>query len=298
MESLLSNDEAIRRKGDGLVKNCTAGFRKDGRDMADPMSVEILRTELSKEAPDREVVVQFLKTLKESEEEDTRASPVEDGPQVEKAWTRFRGNRNKPWPAEKKRPAAKLGLQLAAALTILCVILCAVQPALGAKSLCELIGQWTEEFFSFFQTEAGPATPQPRTVLVEHPGLQEVRDTLLQLGITQPVVPTWLPDGYQLKEIKVFEVNTGLRVHAIFASAYGCVTLSIRDGYTIGSVKHSKDIADAEVVELHGVIHYIISNETEKKAVWIAEGMECFLTVNGGDEDMIKILRSIYGEVS
>ena len=49
---------------------------------------------------------------------------------------------------------------------------------------------------------------QPEYVFeTDHPGLQQIYDAVVEMGVTEPVVPMWVPEGYDLVEYKAEDYN-------------------------------------------------------------------------------------------
>ena len=52
--------------------------------------------------------------------------------------------------------------------------------------------------FAFFSPDEPTQAIEEYEFRTEHPGLQEVYDAVAGLGVTEPVVPMWIPEGYTL----------------------------------------------------------------------------------------------------
>ena len=154
--------------------------------------------------------------------------------------------------------------------------------------------RWTAEVVEFF----GPYDNQDRIVdyafETDNPGLQQVYDAVVELGITDPVVPMWLPEGYELTEFEIVEYPAKTRVHSRF----------ICDGEEI---VYYIDIYNADVSRMYqtagaasgkyeygGVTHVIMNNNDKISVVWEREEVECSMSMDVQEDTLVEILKSIY----
>lgn len=256
---------------------------------------DVLCAELGKECPDRNVVLGILEIL-ESREKDM---PLPEYPVASEARIRYEAwndGFNKGRDASRKPMRKLAGVAIAAVLILVFGVI--TPQALGAENIFTLIGRWTAAFFAFDEPETMPerAVPQESYVFrTDNPGLQELYDTVTGLGITQRVVPQWLPDGYELVELKVDGSQKRMKVYARFTSESQEITISIRgllDGF---SPNYFKDETDVETVECGGLLHYIMGNEGVTQVVWHTGSVECLFYMTDGS-DLYQILGSTYGE--
>lgn len=115
---------------------------------------------------------------------------------------------------------------------------------------------------------------------------------LKQLGIDEPLCPTWLPDGFLLTESKIDTEPLFLHEAYYSQDRYITITISSIDG--LGTVVYQKeDIAPAEYT-VNNIVHYIIENVDSIQAVWYTEDYSIAIAGNVTKEEMIEIINSIY----
>lgn len=247
---------------------------------------EMLYEELDRQQPEGDLVRQLMAELKaRSKPVDARQPAIQAAVQKfkadEAAWQkRYRWQKGKKWLA---------GTLAAAAL--LCVVLLAAPNAANAESIWARLAKWSETVFAFFGCEDDQSG---YTYVTDHPGLQQVYDAVTELGITQPVVPTWLPEEYELTELKVSQQPTKEQVHAKFSTKETEIvyTTSVRNKYA--TTQYSKDAKDVQTYENGGIIHYILRNGDRITAIWDIEDIECSVCVEIQEEVLYQIIDSIY----
>ena len=51
---------------------------------------------------------------------------------------------------------------------------------------------------------------------------------------------------------------------------------------------------EIEQIEINGVKHYVVSNLEENTVAWMINGVECSIVTDCRDEELLKLLISIY----
>ena len=253
---------------------------------------DVLCTELGKECPDRNVVLGILEILEEREAD----APLPEDPKVIEAKAFYRGWDEGASFERKNKAKKKHWIANAAVIALVLLMFTTMAPkALGAENLFDLFARWTESIFAFFghssaETTAPELEYEFRT---DNPGLQELYDTVTELGITQRVVPQWLPEGYELERIKVDRTRDCVKIHACFVLESQEISISIRllvDSFDAG---YFKDETNVEIFECGGVLHYIMGNESVSQAAWCIENIECLLHITYRPE-LQQIIESVY----
>lgn len=193
-----------------------------------------------------------------------------------------------------RRLVARVAVTLVTVIVVTALMVAVLPMEAKAGSWWDRITQWTGEMFEFIS---------PRNAVEQHPeyefhtdnsGLQEVYDTVAALGMTDPVVPMWLPDGYVLEEIRQIPMKTKTGVYARFVSGdkyiiYTANIYSMEEGFG-----YNIDDEGAVEYENAGVTHYIMQNKEKGVAVWTKKTVECSLTIADSKDFMFEVLDSIY----
>ena len=238
----------------------------------------LLQEELEKERPDAELVRQLLQELEQRIE-----------PAGQDRWQQFREE-----AAEKQRRAESRKRWLVSSVAILlmvCLLVMTIPGKASAESIWAKLARWTDSVFEFLN----PSDAQGGyTYTTNHPGLQQVYDTVAELGVTQPVVPMWLPEEYELERIVVDEQShkTVVTANFIFANSSIMFSLHIFDEGT--NLSYAKDENQFAVVERVGVDHYIVTNDNTTTVAWVVENIECSILIDSQGDLLIPILDSIY----
>ena len=228
---------------------------------------QLLCDELDKKQPDRETVLSMLETLEQKE--------------------------NKKLEQQVKKHKRRIWSTAVAAAVLLAFVFIA-PPVFGAENIFELVGRWTKDTFAFGNTEDTTDLQHGYVFKTDHPGLQQLYDAVSELGIAQSVVPTWLPDGFQLAELKESYGLNGSGIYAKFERDSDTVafllSLANDDCYT----KYAKNDEDVIVYEVAGIKHYLMQNESQWTAVWCFDVFVCSICADCDKDTILDIINSIY----
>lgn len=273
---------------------------------------DILRADVeSPESGDDEAIFYILEVMKQR----ARESPQNACPDLEKRWLEFQsvyntpegdgrslypGGLPEPAPARPPKGARRTmrRLLLVAAFLVLLTVTLTV-PAFGNMSILEMIGQWTEEQFTFRPAaEVSDGIPGEAPALESSTG-EALRLALREHGIYADVVPHWLPKGIELsEEIRVSEVELSKSIE--FGAFYSTDSYY----YIINIITHSDDeflgsyekmAPSPRTYTVHGIQHYIFDNTETATVAWNVDRLECSIVTNYPDE-LIEVIDSIYEE--
>lgn len=246
-----------------------------------------LQLELQKEEPEEEVVLGIMRVLQEREENCT----VEVTKDIQDAWNRYHEKTVKPKKTTRK---CKWFIR-AAAVAVFGFVILSMPQTVGAESLLDVFFRWTESVFEFFVPEDEATNPTVEQMFqTEHPGLQQVYDQLSEMGVTEPVVPMWLPEGFELTELEVIPVLGMEKIYAFFCSTDSSITLSYRMSADILPSKYEKEASGVEAYEPLDVCHLIIDNDENLMVTWTVDGVECAIITDIEKEEVYKLIDSIY----
>lgn len=239
---------------------------------------ELLQTELHRAEPDGELVRQLLRILEQ------RMQEIDQPPlDAEPAWKKYTAGRKK-----SKRKGLKALTAIAA--VFLLVIFVLPQTA-NANNIVELVTRWSDSFLAFFgQTDIEQTEYVFKT---DNPGLQQVYDEVVDMGVTVPVVPMWLEEGYELKEIERATTVEKDKIHTVFQNGQNEIIFTVTLYATETAYMVHKDDPKPAEYECNGIIHDISYNSNVLFANWTRENIVCFMSVDC-HEDIYKILESIY----
>ena len=247
----------------------------------------MLKTELEKQPPDAQNVRLILSILKQR---DAALQPTIT-PGVQSAWERYeREEVNIPKPRRTRNAL----LRAASIVLVIGLALLAIPREATAQVFFSKLFRWTDSILEFFAPETVNENQLVYEFKTDNPDLQQVYDAVVKIGITEPVVPTWLPEGYELVECveNITSQKEGLR--AVFANEGEHVILQF-DMYELDvSHRYYKDESEFIEYETNGIFHTCMRNDNRWSVIWINRSAECFLTIDCQEDTLYQILDSIY----
>lgn len=240
----------------------------------------ILEKELGKEVFDEDLIRWTLRELERREQPDSARLPEE---LKQKPRQLFKEESKR-----KKRPTALLSV--AAVAAVLCLVIFAVPPALGYDDIVQYVARWDDDFLTF-EKEYAPEEPEYGT---DNPGLQEIYDISVEYRTGRNVIPSWLPEGYELVELVNEPCHEGQILRAYFTKGNeGRIAIQVDFFDAPQGAIYFKNPGDVVQYEYNSVVHYIYTNSTYWHAVWRVDGMVCFLSACN-EEDLYNMIWSVY----
>lgn len=269
--------------------NSVASCREFLKELSTSELDRMLQAELRKETIDDDLVRLVLSVLEERE----KNYPVELNEEIAAAAEDFEGTMKTPRVVPTRKKLSPV-LKAASILLVVGLLLFVVPQAAHADSFFDLLACWTESVFEFFNpTEERDEQPE-YVFKTDHPGLQQIYDAVVEMGVTDPVVPMWVPEGYEIQDMYVLNQSTDATVYVEMTrdGEYMLFSMIIHDEEVL--LTHEKDIRNVTILELGGVQHYVISNLEEHIVAWVIDGVECSLVTNCHKEELHSLLESIY----
>lgn len=266
-----------------------------------------------------EAISYILEVIEQREHE----HPSGSFPDVDSSWKEFQIIYNTPegadrslYPAEdeddlskpanlpkslKRRREFRRPLIIAAIIVLL--IASMTIPVAGHGNLLEVIGSWTADQFTFIVTrqhrnsDLGEADTSKANISDPQAG-GELRQVLQEHGITETVVPSWLPDGFELiGEVSVQEYPDFGKVdfYATYSNGSDSCTMSITQSFnSTQGYTYEKISGEPEIYVVENVEHYIIQNSESIMAAWHCENLETSITATFSKSDLERVIDSIY----
>ncbi len=191
---------------------------------------------------------------------------------------------------------------LVVAIIILLIASLAV-PVAGYGNLLEMIGSWTADQFTFITTgqhrNSDPGEMDAGKVNISDAQVgAELRQVLQEHGITEPVVPSWLPDGFELiGEVSVQEYPDFGRtdLSAIYSNEDDFCTINIiQYAAPVPNRIYEKTSGEPEIFLSGGIEHYIIQNTASHIVAWYVDNLECSINTSLSITDLERAIDSIY----
>lgn len=280
---------------------------------------EILRADAdSPGSGDDEAIFYILEVMKKRKRQDPSYDPSSD---LDRCWNEFQTLYNTPegtgqslYPVDEqeigsrpavRRPRRLHRIVLAAAVLVLLVASLTV-PVAGYTSILEMLGIWTTEQFAMQDAEAGPggaAEDFDRAQNFEETVGDELRAVLAEYGITEKVVPRWMPEDFKLQGDVLVQEPSGLNAMQFFALYSGSgdfVSLTITE--YVGNAENricEKTAVSPEVYQAGEIEHYLFQNSdnlNQWSAVWYKGTLECVINTTLSESALKQVIDSIYYE--
>ncbi len=157
-----------------------------------------------------------------------------------------------------------------AAVLALVIVVSTVSASAWDFDLWDIISQWTKETFRF--GTYGEAFEQNK----ENP-CASLQSALDECMVTQKLVPTWLPEGYEETYVDMQESPKQRNFFATYQ--YGDKEISFRITDYLGKDPYQSEQSGTliEVFESNGITYYILENYDVMQVAWVNESFECFM---------------------
>jgi len=260
------------------------------RERLDQLSTDeldaMLNAELERDEPDPASVRLLMDIL---EGKDTAL--VEITPKKEAAWKRYQERVR----GIKKKSSRSNGWLLKVASVVLVVgLLFAVVPQeVEAESLWDVIIQWTKDAVEWFNPIENKEEIQ-FPFQTDNSEMQKIYESALELGIEQPLIPMWFPEGYVLDEIKTKRIPgvNGFSISLIKENQEAVFQIRV---FTKDSLHgYFGEEESYQRFEREGAEYKLTKNENRRIAVWKKNNIEYFLTLDCQEDTLQRILDSIY----
>lgn len=266
------------------------------REMLEQMSTaqldEMLNNELRSVNPSADAVRMIMQVLRVREKD----VPVEVTPQIQKAWEKYQRDSEKIWnKAERTRIRQRRIVQVASTAAILVILLVTIVPQqVGADSIWRKIASWTEDFFGFKDPNAVERPQEEYMFRTDLEGLQQIYDTLVELGVEDPKIPTWLPGEPELVELKTTPMSALNIVQATLANDSGRIIFKINVYNSNVDNEYHKDQTLVSSFEKDGTTYNVMQNNGMWTAAWLVNNIEYSFTTDCQEDTLLQILESIY----
>lgn len=202
-----------------------------------------------------------------------------------------------PEPAQEKQKKPRTspfgwfrGMGAAAAVLVV-LFLGALSARAFGLDILDVVVKWTGETFCF----AGQGQDFREPDLTDDP-YKSLEEALHAANIKEPLVPTWIPEGYELTGISIDETYKQTIYMARYKNGQKELKISVRDYLDVAPLYVEKSEGLIETYETAGVTYYIFSNLENIMAIWIKGSYECYVSGNVTVEDLKMMIDSIGAE--
>ena len=234
---------------------------------------KMLQAETVKEVPDEDVIIQLLHIL-EAREPDRSLTLTLREKAVWKAYQkRVRSRARKHFSIPRWMAVA------ASAVLIIGVLMSVVPQKAEAETFWEMLQRWSDTVLGYFAREEKFGKME-YTFKTDNPGLQQVYGTAVEMGVTEPVVPMWLSDGYELVELESRDTSMVKGIWTVFSCDDNELFYQINVFKGEPAHQYYKDDSHYESYERNGTMYNITRNNDRWGAVWTKDNIECSIILD------------------
>lgn len=190
----------------------------------------------------------------------------------------------------RSKPLRWLRGLTAAAAVLACIFLGSVTANAFGFNIWKAVAVWAQETFRLESDQKAESELPEKDNQLQYSSLREV---LRKDKIEIPLVPTWIPEGYVLTDIRMDE-NPLQKIYIGFYEKgdkkLKIVVQSYQSGYP--EQVERKDGTE-EIYIADGNIYYFFEDVDSLQAVWILDSYECYISGELTVEQMEKMIDSI-----
>lgn len=185
------------------------------------------------------------------------------------------------------------------AAVLVCVFSLAACSVGGIGRFFQMVGKWTSEVFAFENTYDGDIPKVDGDELaapLENAQYASMEEALAAYGITEKVVPTSFPEGFEVVTIDVSESEQGnfVKFCAVYQGGDHYLILQIRQISDANTESFEKDSYDVSEYVKDGIRHYFYTNIGSNCVTWFNGNLECVVDTDLPERDLISVVDSIY----
>ena len=185
------------------------------------------------------------------------------------------------------------------AAVLVCVFSLAACSVGGIGRFFQMVGKWTSDVFAFENTYEGDIPKVDGSELaapLENAQYASMEEALAAYGITEKVVPTSFPEGFEIVAVEVnrFENPDFVKFCAMYQGGDHYLILQVRQILDLNMESFEKDSDAVTEYVKDGLRHYFYTNMDSNCVTWFNGNLECFIDTNLPEEDLTLAIDSIY----
>ncbi len=138
------------------------------------------------------------------------------------------------------------------------------------------------------------AAPAGDAVPGEDMAEKPIAAALEELGITEPVYPSYLPEGYVLTEVLINE--DPLLLSELYTRGDRFISITVTPVTAAERAKYPQEDSRSEEYRVGDIAHYLFSNSGSITAVWYTENYFVSISGNINIRPMKRIIDSVYAK--
>lgn len=234
---------------------------------------------------DLELLDLYLKQL-------DRCSPMEPEITAEESLQSFREKHGLLLESLESEPAPKKRRS-----TVRMIVIAAAAALLMGLMIIQVSGvDWMGNFARWTSEKFGFSTRDYEVITQWNPEYDGLRAALEELGITEELVPKYLPEGYRETTLRVEPL--GRTIAAVYSFEDNSIMISIDVANCPEGILVEKNTKDPEVYVAGNIEHYTMTNTDSGQfvAAWKNRDYNCAIFCVPTKDDLIRMIDSIYTE--
>lgn len=191
-------------------------------------------------------------------------------------------------PTKRLRPWLSRLVATAAILTL--IFISSITAHAMGIDIWDIIVTWTQETFQLRSTEADKAKEAVGNDECEYISLQDALD---RKSISVPLAPTWIPDGYELTDLRIDESPFQLVIFVVYQNEVRNIKIQIKQYLDSDPQQIEQSDSLIEKYESNGITYYIFADYCDLQAVWINGDYECYISGQLSIEEIKSMIDSI-----
>lgn len=189
-------------------------------------------------------------------------------------------------PAKRKSSCPRWVRRLTATAAVLAILITgSVTAKAFGFNLWKAVIQWTQETFHFGNWNGSDVNNNLQ--------FDTLRDALEQGNVPVSLVPTWIPDGYEVSDITEERTPMKKTYRAKYTNNEKTFRITIQDYLDAGPLYVEQIEGLIEKYEVSGTIYYIFKDIDLIKVKWITDSYECSISGNVTIEELKMMIDSI-----
>lgn len=197
-------------------------------------------------------------------------------------------------PVPRERGKRRLFLRAVTAAATIAVMLASMMTAQAfGLDVFGFFASWTNDIFFFSKNQEASVYPLAEGESAE---FDTIEDALSAFNIDTPMAPSWYPDKVGEFDVTGSIINHNMDIFASYSN--GAISLSVNflefSKETGPTILIEKDSTNVQLYEKGEHLHYILTDNGQCKATWVSDNIQGIIFGSVSQDEMIKIIDSIY----
>lgn len=195
----------------------------------------------------------------------------------------------------EKKHSRRLTFKFAAIAAVMVLLLGSVAAQAFGFSVFGAIARWSAETFQMRSEEIPYATirtnPLEEGETAYYDTLQDAVDAF---GITEPLVPQWIPERFEFAGVTVTNRRDGIHIYADYEYGDEYFQIQYEEAAYFDYRSLEKEEGYMGVYICGKINHYLMEDKERWKAYWQNGELECRMSGNISEQEIKDIIESIY----